>query len=179
MGKRFTNEQVEVAVNEYFATGSSTVAIEKLGYPSVTTLMKWVKLDKRWNKAERHYRQSSYETRSACVSAYLDGGESCRSIAMRYGTSATQVSRWAKAYLRSGPSALMPVQRRNMPISRRNDKVRPDPSPEPGEVRDAGLRDYCEQLKFENDILRAELDFFAKKARASAKKGSPTPKRRN
>ena len=39
--------------------------------------------------------------------------------------------------------------------------------------------EYCEQLKFENDVLRAELDLFAKKAQASARKGSQTPRNRS
>ena len=162
MGIRFTDEQVKAAVDEYFEVGSSTAVVEELGYSSVTTLMKWVKLDKRWNKSERHYRHSTYEVRCACVSAYLDGAESCRSIAQRHGTSASQVSRWAKEHLRSGPRALEPVKRRGMPIARRNGHVRPDPAPDPDEVRDEGLREYCGQLKFENDVLRAELDLFAK-----------------
>lgn len=64
-------------------------------------------------------------------------------------------------------------------MSRRNDKVRPDPTPPPEQVPDEGLREYCEQLKFENDVLRAELDLFAKKAQASARKGSQTPRNRS
>lgn len=59
-----------------------------------------------------------------------------------------------------------------MPVSRRNDKERPNPIPDPHEIKDEDLRSYSEQLKFENDVLRAELELFAKKACASAKKNS-------
>lgn len=179
MSNFYTSEQVKATVDEYFKCNSSTAAIEKLGYPAVPTLMKWVRTDKRWKKSAVHCKHSTYETRCACVAAYLDGTETCRAIARRYKTSASQVSRWAKMYLQKGPDALKPARRRGVAIARRNDKARPEPTPELDDIKDAELRDYCEQLKFENDVLRVELDFFSKKAQASAKKDYPTQKKRS
>ena len=119
------------------------------------------------------------EEKLAAVSEYLDGSVGMREIAERHGVDPAQISRWAKRYLRRGPEALRPKGKKGVPVSRRNDKVRPDPTPPPEQVPDEGLREYCEQLKFENDVLRAELDLFAKKAQASARKGSQTPRNRS
>lgn len=47
----------------------------------------------------------------------------------------------------------------------------PSPTPPANEVPDENLREYCESLKFENDVLRAELGLLSKKAEASAKEG--------
>ncbi len=47
MSNFYTSEQVKAAVDEYFKCNSSTVVIEKLGYPAVPTFMKWVRTDKR------------------------------------------------------------------------------------------------------------------------------------
>ena len=179
MAQYFTDEQKRAAVDRYFECRNSTVVVEELGYPSVTALLEWAKLDSRWDRPVRKYKQRSHEEKLAVVADYLDGSCSVREIAERHKISPSQVSRWAKQYLRRGPEALRPKGKKGVPVNRRNDKVRPDPTPPPEQVPDEGLREYCEQLKFENDVLRAELDLFAKKAQASARKGSQTPRNRS
>ena len=177
MTQFFTDEQRRVAVDLYFDCRNSTQVVEALGYPSVTSLMKWVRLDPRCDLPELHYRYSDYDTRVAAVSDYLDGGTTLRAIARQRGVCASQVSHWAKTYLRGGPGALRTATRKGVPVERRNDKQRPDMSPPEAQVPDSEPREYCEQLKFENDVLRAELELFAKKASASARKDCPSKKR--
>lgn len=174
MGKRYSDAGKKMAIDGYFELGSFTLVVKELGFPSVPTLLDWAKTDLRWDKPELHYKRSTYEMRCACVAAYLDGVESLGSIAETYGTSACQISRWTTSYLKSGPSALRPNSRKGVAMARQNDKVRPNLTPETAEIADDELRDYCEQLKFENDVLRAELDLFAKKAQASARRSSRT-----
>ena len=179
MAQYFTDEQKRAAVDRYFECRNSSAVVEELGYPSVTALLDWAHLDPRWDRPVRKYKRRTLEEKLAAVSEYLDGSVGMREIAERHGVDPAQISRWAKRYLRRGPEALRPKGKKGVPVSRRNDKVRPDPTPPPEQVPDEGLRAYCEQLKFENDVLRAELDLFAKKAQASARKGSQTPRNRS
>lgn len=44
MNKDYTNEQIKVAVDKYFEVKSSRTVIEVLGYPTATSLLRWLNL---------------------------------------------------------------------------------------------------------------------------------------
>jgi len=170
MTQYFTSTQKQEAIELYFQDGeNSSTVVKKLGYPTNTTLLKWVHEDPRCTLPNTHYRQYTQEEKLRVVTAYLDGGISLQIAASLCGTDPSQAARWVKTYLRKGPNALENQQKKGKPCPRK-EKIRPLETPLESEVSDEELREYCEQLKFENDVLRAELEFFSKKAEASAKK---------
>ncbi|MGV8082874.1 MAG: helix-turn-helix domain-containing protein [Coriobacteriia bacterium] len=173
MVQHFSEEQKRRAVDLYFeGGGNSTVVVKALGYPSVTALLEWVRKDPRCALPDRHCARYSFDEKMLVVDAYLDGTLTLEEAARLAGSDASQAARWVKKYLRRGPEALKPKNRKGVPCPHK-DRVRPEETPLESEVSDEDLRGYCEQLKFENDVLRAELELFSKKAGASARKNSP------
>ena len=61
MAQYFTNEQKRAAVGLYFEYHNSSTVVNELGYPSVTALLEWAKLDSRRDRPVRKYRQRSHE----------------------------------------------------------------------------------------------------------------------
>jgi transposase-like protein len=171
MSKYFTEEQRRTAVDLYFQDGeNSSTVIRKLGYPTTTSLLNWVHKDPRCALPNTRYKQYTQEQKLCVVAAYLDSGVTLQKAALMAGTDPSQAARWVKAYLRKGPKALEKQVKSGKPCPHK-EKVRPAETSPESEIPDVGLREYCEQLKFENDVLRAELELFSKKAEASAKKG--------
>lgn len=176
MTQYFSEEQRRAAVDLYFeGDGNSTTVIKTLGYPSVTTLLGWVRSDPRCALPVRHCARYSFDEKILVVDAYLGGTVTLGEAARLAGSDASQAARWVKKYLRGGPEALVSKTRQGVPCPRK-EQIRPDETPPEPEVPDEDLRGYCERLKFENDVLRAELELFSKKARASAKKSSAEKK---
>ncbi len=102
------------------------------------------------------------------VEAYLNDGVGLKEAAATIGTNPSQASRWVRAFLSKGTKELKKNVKKGKACPR-NKQIRPAETPPETEVSDEDLREYCEQLKFENDVLRAEPELFSKKAEASAK----------
>lgn len=178
--KAYTEAEKQIAVDTYFRLGSCARAVESLGYPSMTTLIVWAKRDPRWSKPTRRFKVFSAEVRQACVDDYLAGKGSLEEIAKAYGVaSSSSVSHWVRKYLESGPEALVTKPKGDPAIARMQNRAKPVSSPALSEMSAEDLRTLCEQLQFENDVLKAEMDLFAKKARASAKQSSETQRKQS
>lgn len=178
--KAYTEAEKQIAVDAYFRMGSCVRAVESVGYPSMPTLMVWVKRDPRWNKPTRHYKVFSAEVRQACVDDYLAGKGSLAEIAKAYGVaSSSSVSRWVRKYLESGPEALATKPKGGPAITRPQNHAKPILNPALSELSPEELRTLCEQLQFENDVLKAEMKLFSKKAQASAKQSSKTQRKQS
>lgn len=176
--RAYTEAEKQIAVDAYFRLGSCARAVESVGYPSMTTLMVWVKRDPRWNKPTRHFKVFSAEVRQACVDDYLAGKGSLDKIAKAYGVaSSSTVSHWVRKYLESGPEALATKPKGAPAITRPQNHAKPALAPNLSEMGPEELRTLCEQLQFENDVLKAEMDLFAKKSQASAKQSLKTQRK--
>lgn len=179
MTRIYTSTDKQNAIELYYKENTLKNVIAKLGYPSLSTLQNWVQADPRWDKMYRPCTHHDFETKIACVSAYLDAGMTCRRIGKLYQVSPSQVCRWTKKYLEYGKVALEPKKRRKVSAKKRNINLKAHPPTSTNQVPDEKLREYCEELQFQNDVLKAKLDFLEKKAQASARKTSPTKKKRS
>ncbi|MEG1197368.1 MAG: hypothetical protein RSD38_03190 [Raoultibacter sp.] len=173
--RRYTKVQKTYAVNAYYKNGeSANFTCVLIGYPTTVSLLEWVRDDPRCHLKPKRSRRYTANEKMCVVSAYLDESLSYDQAAALVGADGTQALRWTGKYLKEGE--LMGTQsRKGVPCPRRgvlNHPPAPSPTPLADDVFDEDLREYCENLKFENDVLRAELDLFSKKAEASAKKDS-------
>lgn len=178
--RRYTQTQKAFAVDTYYENRENADSTCKLiGYPTTTTLLEWVRDDPRCGLKPRISPRYTADEKMRVVSAYLDESLSYDQAAALVGADGTQALRWTARYLKEGE--LMGTQsRKGVPCPRKGASkhlTAPSPTPPTDEVSDENLREYCEDLKFENDVLRAELDILSKKAEASAKKNSRQKKR--
>lgn len=178
--RRYADSEKSFAVNAYYENQENADHTRRLlGYPTTTTLLEWVRADLRCRLRPRRSRRYTAEEKMCVVSAYLDEAMSYDQAAALVGADGSQALRWTARYLKEGK--LMDTQsRKGIPCPRKETSESPpipSPTPPAQEVSDEDLREYCESLKFENDVLREELNLLSKKAEASAKTGSRQKKR--
>ena len=168
----YTKEQEERALQEIERLGSITAVIQKLGYPSSSTLYRW---DERKRAGIENRHQNSRkdqafwkENTSANASAEFkynvirhcfEDGEAVEYVSREIGYSRVSIYKWRRQYLQQGMIGLMAGKRRL--------EKQPIPQVEPGssksgieEIED--LREKVRNLQMEVDVLKETIQVLKK-----------------
>ena len=168
----YTKEQEERALQEIERLGSITAVIQKLGYPSSSTLYRW---DERKRAGiENHHRNSrkdqasQREKASANASAEFkynvirrcfEDGEAVEYVSREIGYSRVSIYKWRRQYLQQGMIGLMAGKRRLE--KQQIPQVEPCSS-KSGIEEIEDLREKVRNLQMEVDVLKETIQVLKK-----------------
>lgn len=170
MKQYYTDEQKRVAVDRYFDCGNSSQVIQELGYPSVSSLMKWVHRDSRYDLPATRHHFYDFDTKMAAVLAHLDEGKSLREVGAPLGVKASQVARWVRRYQKNGPQALQTPSRKGGEHSEEEQEQSPLSSE--ASAVDSELLAHYKEMAARKDTLRTELFLLARQIGLNAEEES-------
>ena len=170
----YTKEQEEAALKEYARLGSVHAVIQRLGYPSKSTLYRWYerrnagfknnhgrtaespeKTDHKCN-APGHPRHPSAEFKYVVLRRCFELGEDVEYVSREIGYSRMSIYVWRRKYLKYGMIGLMSkkksIPRQPLPSS--------DTTPQSEELQ--ALREQIQDLQFEVDVLKETLAVLKK-----------------
>lgn len=171
----YTKEQEEMALKEFEKTGSVRATIQRLGYPSSSTLYRWYEhkkagIENRHGNADfcqiegmqngsrsGHYKNPSAEFKYAAIHRCFDLGEDVEYISREIGYSRQSIYVWRRKYLKQGMVGLMSKAKR---IPREELQQAECAHSEKAEIE--ALRSQIQDLQLEVDVLKETLNILKK-----------------
>ena len=174
----YTKEQEETALAEFALTGSVYRVIQRLGYPSKSTLYRWLEHKQagleNWHGTtkrdisgrthfgctEEHPRHPSAALKLEILRRCFENGEDVEYVSRETGYSRTSIYKWRRQYLKKGAAYLMPSKK---DIKRSQGLFNEEDNPHkssPFEV--VVLRSQIQELRLEVDILKETIDVLKK-----------------
>ena len=162
----YTKEQEEMALREYERLGSVAAVIQKLGYPSESTLYRWHErkkagLENRHGQIAEatatmdhhcntpgHPRHPSAEFKYEVLRRCFELGEDVEYVSREIGYSRKSIYVWRRKYLKYGMVGLM-TKRKSIP----REPLPQDHAPSESEELEK-LRTQLQELRFEVDVLK-------------------------
>ena len=145
--KRTKEEQSKV-IEYYFNHGkSATRAVRKFGYPGRTTLMNWVRKDKRWKRKHKVHKKATLltdEQKRSAVTDLITRETSAKIVADKYNTNTVSLYLWQKELT-------------GEPIMKKSNSSKQELVNEINE-----LRKEKEKLELENKILKKANEILKK-----------------
>lgn len=138
----YTKEQEEIALREYERLGSVHAVIQRLGYPSESTLYRWYerrkaglknrhaheeKISDKMNhqcNTPNHPRNPSAEFKYKVLHRCFELGEDAKYVSREIGCSRMSIYTWRRKYLKEGMVGLM-AKRKSIPRKQLSDEYRP------------------------------------------------------
>lgn len=171
----YTKEQEELALEEFEKTGSVSAVIQRLGYPSSSTLYRWYEhkkagIENRHGSADFcqmeemqngntsvHYKSLSAELKYAAIHRCLDLGEDVEYVSREIGYSRQSIYAWRRKYLKQGMIGLMSKAKR---IPREELQKDESSHSETAEIETLGSQ--IQELQLEIDVLKETLNIIKK-----------------
>ena len=170
----YTKEQEEMALREYERLGSVAAVIQKLGYPSESTLYRWYErkkagLENRHGQIAEatatmdhhcntpgHPRHPSAEFKYEVLRRCFELGEDVEYVSKEIGYSRMSIYAWRRKYLKYGMVGLM-AKRKSIP---RAPMPQDHALPESEELEK--LRTQLQELQFEVDVMKETIAVLKK-----------------
>ena len=170
----YTKEQEEMALREYERLGSVAAVIQKLGYPSESTLYRWYErknagLENRHGPIAEatatmdhhcntpgHPRHPSAEFKYEVLRRCFELGEDVEYVSREIGYSRMSIYAWRRKYLKYGMVGLM-AKRKSIP---RAPMLQDHALPESEELEK--LRTQLQELQFEVDVMKETIAVLKK-----------------
>ena len=170
----YTKEQEEMALREYERLGSVAAVIQKLGYPSESTLYRWYErkkagLENRHGQIAEttattghhcntpgHPRHPSAEFKYEVLHRCFELGEDVEYVSREIGYSRMSIYTWRRKYLKYGMVGLM-AKRKSIP---RAPMPQDHALPESEELEK--LRTQLQELQFEVDVMKETIAVLKK-----------------
>ena len=170
----YTKEQEEMALREYERLGSVAAVIQKLGYPSESTLYRWYErkkagLENRHGQIAEatatmdhhcntpgHPRHPSAEFKYEVLRRCFELGEDVEYVSREIGYSRMSIYAWRRKYLKYGMVGLM-AKRKSIP----REPLPQDHAPSESEELEK-LRTQLQELRFEVDVLKETIAVLKK-----------------
>ena len=174
----YTKQEEEVALKEFERTGSISATIQKLGYPSKSTLYRWYEHRQagltNWHGAmgqferkssqshcfhtEEHTRNASAEVKLNAIYRCFELGEDVEYVSRDIGYSRVSIYKWRRLYLESGGVGLMSSKKQIPRGTTITDQVAAPPTPE----ATSELLKQVNKLQLEVDILKETINILKK-----------------
>ena len=170
----YTKEQEEMALREYERLGSVAAVIQKLGYPSESTLYRWYErknagLENRHGPIAEatatmdhhcntpgHPRHPSAEFKYEVLRRCFESGEDVQYVSREIGYSRMSIYGWRRKYVKYGMVGLM-AKRKSIP---RAPMLQDHALPESEELEK--LRTQLQELQFEVDVMKETIAVLKK-----------------
>ena len=170
----YTKEQEEQALKEYERLGSVYAVIQRLGYPSASTLYRWCERKKagienrhgcikgdpvnkgHCSNTSEHPKHLSAELKFEAIHRCFELGEDVEYVSREIGYSRMSIYAWRRKYLKHGMVGLM-AKKKSIP---RQPLPQADLVPQSEELE--ALRTQLTELQLEVDVLKETIEVLKK-----------------
>ena len=170
----YTKEQEEIALRKYEQLGSVYAVIQRLGYPSKSTLYRWYERKKAGGENKHgcitghsvdtghccntpeHPRHPSAELKYEAIRRCFEIGEDVEYVSREIGYSRASIYAWRRKYLKYGMVGLM-AKKKSIP---RQPLPQETPAPQSEELE--ALCAQVKELQLEVDVLKETIEVLKK-----------------